>query len=66
MEDLIKLFQMIIALILAVMVGNRFLRHVRRVRDNREPWYKAYMTIPGMIILLALLIPIVLRIAGVI
>lgn len=66
MESLIKIFIMIIAVILAILVGNRFLRHVRRVRDNREPWYKAYMTIPGMIIILALLLPVVLSIAGLI
>lgn len=55
---------MILAVILSIFVGNRFLFHVKRLHANREPWYKAYATIPGAIIILALLTPVILSIAG--
>jgi len=65
MENLIKLLQIILTVIASVAVGNRFLFHARRLRANGEPLYKVYATVPGIIIILVLLIPIVLKLAGV-
>jgi hypothetical protein len=43
------------------MLGNWFLTEVRTARTRRKPWYTAYLTPPGILILMiAVALPLVL------
>lgn len=59
MEKLFDILRFIAVLAAAVMLGNWFLAEVRKSRANNEPRYKPYLTIPGMIIVLAVLMPLI-------
>ncbi len=56
MLELLKLIPILIA---AILVGNWFLAEVKKARANRDQWYKPYLTIPGLLILIILLLPLV-------
>ena len=47
-------------LIASIIIGNWFLGEVRKAKINKAPWYKPYFSLPGLIILAALLLPLVL------
>ena len=50
-------------LIAALIVGNSFLDELKKARALGLPWYKPYLTLPGIIILIIILVvPIVLKI----
>ncbi|MFO8048818.1 MAG: hypothetical protein R6U29_07280 [Desulfosudaceae bacterium] len=54
MENLILIVKMVAALLAGVAVGNWFLREAKRVKARGAPWYQAYLTLPGLIILAAI------------
>ena len=58
MSNLANLLKMIAVLVAAILIGNWFLAEVRRARLERKPWYQPYLSIPGILIMLALLLPI--------
>ncbi len=60
MGCMLTLIKFAVVLIAAVLTGNWFLAEVRKTKINRQPWYKAYLTAPGLIILAALSLPVVL------
>ncbi len=61
MENLVILMKMIACLIGGIAVGNWFLTRVKRGHQRGDPWYKAYYSPPGLIILLAVfLLPLFL------
>ncbi|MDY6832444.1 MAG: hypothetical protein SWC96_11515 [Thermodesulfobacteriota bacterium] len=64
MEQGILLFKMIVVLMLSISLGNWFLKKARQVRAQGRPLYHAYLTAPGIIILLAILVPVVLMMLG--
>jgi hypothetical protein len=39
----------------AMIIGNWFLIEVKKAKFNKQPWYKPYISVPGLIILLAVL-----------
>jgi hypothetical protein len=41
----------------AMLLGHWFLAEVKRVKAEKQPVYKAYMTLPGLLVILAVLIP---------
>ena len=45
----------------AFLLGNWFLSEVRKAKAAAKPWYAPYLTIPGLLVLVALMIPIYLR-----
>ena len=47
-------------LIAAIIIGNWFLAETRKAKTNKEPWYKPYASVPGLIILAALSLPLIL------
>ena len=59
METLISSLKFIPVLLAAVLVGNAFLKEVRKAQQLKAPWYRPYLTIPGIIVALALLAPLV-------
>jgi phage-related protein len=60
-ETLTTIVRIIAPLVAAILVGNWFMSEVRKARFKGAPWYQAYVSIPGLLIILAvLLVPIVL------
>ncbi|WP_373499537.1 hypothetical protein [Desulfococcus sp.] len=59
MEKVFEILRFVAVLAAAVMLGNWFMAEVRKSRANHEPRYKPYLTIPGVIIVLALLMPLI-------
>ncbi len=57
-----KFLPLICALAAAVILGNWFLTEVRKSKILGRPWYAAYLSIPGIIILLlVVLLPLIVR-----
>ena len=46
-------------LIAAIILGNWFLAEVRKAHRQQQPWYKPYLSVPGLIILAALSLPLI-------
>ncbi|MDH3357627.1 MAG: hypothetical protein OET81_05040 [Desulfobacteraceae bacterium] len=61
METLTTIVRIIAPLVAAILLGNWFLSEVKKARFKGAPWYQPYISIPGLlIILLILLVPVVL------
>ena len=58
--NLIKLVKYAAVLAAAMIIGNWFLIEVKKAKFNRQPWYKPYLSVPGLIILAALSLPLFL------
>lgn len=56
-ERFLELVKMGAALGSAMLLGHWFLAEVKRVKAAGQPFYRAYMTIPGVLVALAVLIP---------
>ena len=54
--DWITLAKYVAVLAAAIIIGNWFLIEVKKAKFNRKPWYKPYISVPGIIILLAVLV----------
>ena len=60
--NLLKFMKYTAVLIAAIIIGNWFLAEARKAKANKEPWYKPYLSVPGLIILVALSLPLILLI----
>ncbi len=61
MENIVPYLKIIPILLASFLIGNWFLAELKRANDSDKPWYTAYLSPPGLIILLAIfVIPIVL------
>jgi hypothetical protein len=58
--DLLALVKFIAVLVAALIIGNWFLTEVKKAKFKKEPWYKPYLSIPGLVILAALSLPLIL------
>ena len=56
----LKLIKIIAPLIAAVIVGKWFLAEAKKAKYQGDPWYRPYFTVPGIIIIIALIAPILL------
>ena len=56
---ILTLLKFIAVLVAAMIIGNWFLAEVRKAKLNQEPWYKPYVSVPGLIILAALCLPLI-------
>ena len=52
--------KIIAPLVAAILLGNWFMSEVKKARFKGAPWYQPYLSIPGLLTILAILIPIVL------
>lgn len=48
-------------LIAAFLLGNWFLSEAKKAKIARKPWWTPYCTIPGILIIIVLMIPVYLR-----
>ena len=58
--SLLKLIKYAAVLVAALIIGNWFLTEARKAKMNKEPWYKPYLSLPGLIILAALSLPLII------
>jgi len=61
MHTVIEIARLAAVLLAATLLGKWFLQEVRRVRAKGRPIYEAYISIPGLLILLVLLTPVLIR-----
>ncbi|MBW2604000.1 MAG: hypothetical protein JRE28_06735 [Deltaproteobacteria bacterium] len=59
-ETLTTIVRIIAPLVAAIFVGNWFLSEVKKARFKGAPWYQPYVSIPGLLIFLAILLPVIL------
>jgi hypothetical protein len=57
MESLLSYLKVIPILIAAMILGNWFLSEVKKNRESKAPWYTPYLSIPGILIIVIILIP---------
>jgi hypothetical protein len=60
MSGLLGILKLATPLIAAVIVGNWFLGEAKRAKIAGKPWYTPYLSLPGLCILVAMMIPLVL------
>jgi len=53
MDLLIDVARAAALLIAAAIVGNWFLSEIKKAKAQKAPWYKPYLSIPGILIVLA-------------
>jgi uncharacterized protein HemY len=59
---MLKILQFICVLLAAAILGQWYLAEYRKARMAGLPWYRAYFSLPGiLIVLLILLLPILAR-----
>ncbi|NOY70410.1 MAG: hypothetical protein GXP53_13155 [Deltaproteobacteria bacterium] len=58
---LIQILKIICLFAAAVILGNMFLDEVKNARIEHKPWYAPYLTIPGLLIIIAILLPLLIR-----
>ena len=59
-SNLFNLIKYAAVLVAAIIIGNWFLTVARKAKTNKEPWYKPYLSLPGLIILAALTLPFII------
>jgi len=56
--NLITLAKYVAVLAAAMVLGNWLLAEVTKAKLNKQPWYKPYVSVPGLLILAALSLPL--------
>jgi hypothetical protein len=59
MSSIIELIKAAAVLAAAALLGNWFLSELKKARRQNLPWYTAYLSPPGLLILAALLVPLI-------
>jgi hypothetical protein len=59
LSAVISLLKMAAVLLAASFLGNWFLSELKKARAFQKPWYTPYLTPPGLLIIIALFIPVV-------
>ena len=57
--NLFALIKYAAVLVAAIIIGNWFLAEVKKAHRQQQPWYKPYLSVPGLIILAALSLPLI-------
>jgi hypothetical protein len=57
--EIIKYLPVLIA---ALLLGNWFMTEVKKAKIQQKPWYAPYISIPGILILLAISLPVFIKI----
>ena len=58
----IELIRIVAVLIAAIMLGNWFQRELKKAKLNDLPWYRPYISLPGLIIIISiLLLPVLVK-----
>jgi hypothetical protein len=58
MQSLVDVFKILAVSAAAAILGNWFLSEMRKARRNNLPWYRVYLSPPGLLVLAALSLPL--------
>jgi hypothetical protein len=61
-ESFLHILKFVPALVAALLLGNWFMAEVKKAKIARKPWYAPYFSPPGILILVALTLPILIKI----
>ena len=61
MDSFLQIIKYVPALIAAILLGNWYMAEVRKAKAARKPWYAPYLTAPGILIVIALTLPILIK-----
>ncbi|NNF99026.1 MAG: hypothetical protein HKM93_06585 [Desulfobacteraceae bacterium] len=62
MSVVTNVIQLLAVLIAALLLGNWYLAEVKKARLAKKPWYAPYISLPGLLIITAIIIlPLALR-----
>lgn len=64
MQGVFEFMKMIAVLVAAIVLGNWFLSELKKARATRAPWYQPYLTLPGILVIIAVMLPLILKISG--
>lgn len=59
MHTVLQLLKLVAVLIAAATLGNWFMAEWRTARAAGKPWYAVYLTVPGILILIAIALPVI-------
>ncbi len=62
MASFLEIIKYLPVLIAALLLGNWFMTEVKKAKIQQKPWYAPYISIPGILILLAISLPIFIKI----
>ncbi len=60
MSQIVELIKMIAVVAAAATLGNWFLKEIKKSRARRSPWYTPYISLPGILVIIAILLPILI------
>ncbi len=60
--EILKILKPVVVILAAFSTGKWFAIERNKVQAKGEKWYKAFLTIPGIVILIAIAIPVIMRI----
>jgi hypothetical protein len=63
-QTLLALIKIAAVLAGGLLLGRMFFEEVKKAKRNGAPWYTPYGTIPGILVLLALALPLVIWLYG--
>jgi len=58
METIFDILKLVVVLAASISIGNWYLAEMRKAKNSGQPWYAAYLSIPGILIILIILIPL--------
>jgi hypothetical protein len=57
---LVSLLKIAVILIAAILIGNWYQSESKKIKAKGKPWYKLYLSPPGLLIVAAIFLPIVI------
>ena len=57
-SSIVVALKLVCALLAAMVIGNWFLSELKKSQQRKAPWYTPYISIPGILIIVAVLIPV--------
>jgi hypothetical protein len=60
MDFLVNIVSAAAILVAGALVGKMFLTESRKAQCSGSPWYAPYLTLPGILVLVALAVPLIL------
>ena len=60
MSQIVEIIKMIAVVAAAATLGNWFLKEIKKNRALRSPWYTPYISLPGILVIIAILLPILI------
>ncbi len=62
MDSILQIVKYVPVLIASLLLGNWFMTEANKVKAQKKPWYAAYMTAPGILVVLSLIAAILAKI----